>query len=251
MRGGAGFAVYGVVFGDLRRPVAALPVDQVRGQAAAVVLQALPPHVAVVRQRDIGKYRVFVQAQHAVRVGQHVGAGGHAEVARLGVDRVQAAIGVGLDPGDVVANGGDFPAFKTSGRHQHREIGFAASAGESGGDVVLFALWVTDAQDQHVLGQPAFVFAHGGRNAQREALFAQQRVATVAGAVAPNFAGLGVMNDVFGLVARPFHVGLARLQWRADGVYARHEGAIHAQHVVHRLAHAGHDFHVDGDIRAV
>jgi hypothetical protein len=36
------------------------------------------------------------------------------------------------------------------------------------------------AQDQHVLGQPTLVAAHGGCNAQCQALFAQQSVAAVA-----------------------------------------------------------------------
>ena len=46
--------------------------------------------------------------------------------------------------------------------------------------MVLFAAWSGHAQYQHVLGQPALVTAHGGGNAQRKALFAQQRVAAVA-----------------------------------------------------------------------
>ena len=147
VRRSAGFAVHCVVFGDLRRPVAALPIDQVSGQAAAVVLQAFPPHIAVVGQRDVGEDRVFVQAQHAIGVGQHVGARRHAEITRLGVDGIQAAIRIGLDPGNVVADSGDFPALKTGWGHQHREIGFTAGAWESGGNVVFFPQRVCNSQN--------------------------------------------------------------------------------------------------------
>src|SRR6185436_14494836 len=141
-----------------RRPVAALPVDQVRRGVA----HAFPPDVAVVGQRDVGEDHVLVQAGHAVRVGLHVGAGGHAEVAGFGVDGVQAAVGIGLDPGNVVADGGDLPAFEAGWRDQHREVGLAAGAGEGGGHVVFLAVRLGHAQDQHVLGQPALVAAHGG-----------------------------------------------------------------------------------------
>ena len=112
------------LFGDLRGPVFALPVDQMCGHGQ-IGLHAFPPDVAVVGQADIGENRVFVQAQHAVRVGQHVGARCNAKVTSLRVDGIHFAVSPGFDPGNVVANGRDFPALKTCWRHQHREIGFA------------------------------------------------------------------------------------------------------------------------------
>ena len=245
---GAGF------LGDLRSPVLALPVDQVIGQLAGVLFHAFPPHVAVIRQGHVGEDHVLVQAAHAVGVGVHVGAGGHAKVTRFGVDGVHLAVGMGLDPGDVVADGRDLPACETSlGRHQHGEVGLAAGAGEGGCHVVLLAFGVGDAQDQHVLGQPALVAAHGGGDAQGQALFTQQRIAAVARAIRPDFARFGVVHDVLHLgVARPAGgVFLASGQGRAHGVHAGHELAIHAQHVVHGLAHAGHQALVHGHVGAV
>ncbi|MNT08683.1 hypothetical protein D3C72_1434320 [compost metagenome] len=59
------------------------------------------------------------------------------------------------------------------------------------------------------------------------------------------------MHDVLGAVARPFHVGLAGSQRCAHAVHAWNECAIGTQHVVHGTAHAGHDLHVDGDVRRV
>ncbi len=170
--------------GDGRCPVLALPVDQVVGQFAGVLVHAFPPHVTVVGQGHVRENHVLVQAGHAVGVGQRVGARGHAEVASLGVDGVQAGIALcilaGLDPGDVVANGGDFPAVERLGRHQHGEVGFAAGAGEGTGHVVLLAFGAGQAQDEHVFGQPPLVSAHSGRDAQCEAFLAQQRIAAVA-----------------------------------------------------------------------
>ena len=39
-----------------------------------------------------------------------------------------------------------------------------------------------DAENQHVLGQPALLVSHDRGDAQRETLFAEQRIAAVAGA---------------------------------------------------------------------
>lgn len=102
-----------------------------------------------------------------------------------------------------------------------------------------------------MLGQPALVTAHGGGDAQCEALLAQQRVAAVARAIRPDLARFGVVHDVLGLVARPGHVLLAGFQRSAHGVHAGNEVAFHTQHVVHGTAHAGHDLHVHGDVGAV
>ncbi len=64
-------------------------------------------------------------------------------------------------------------------------------------------------EDQHVLGEPALVARHDRGDAQRVALLAEQRVAAVARAVGPDLAGLGEVDDVLRVVARPRHVGLA------------------------------------------
>ena len=239
------------VAGDLGCPVFALPVDQMVRHAARVFFHTFPPDITVIGERDIGKDHIVAQAGHAVRVGVVVGAGGYAEVARFGVNGVELAVGMRFDPRNIVANGADLPAGKSLRRHQHREIGFAASAGEGCCHMVFFARRIGHTQNQHVLCQPALVTAHGGRDAQRKALLAQQGVAAVAGAVGPDFTCFGEMHDVLGLVARPFHVGLACSQRSAHGVHARHKIAVGSQHVVHRAAHAGHDALVDRNIGAV
>ena len=102
-----------------------------------------------------------------------------------------------------------------------------------------------------MLGQPAFVAAHVGCDTQRKAFLAQQRIAAVARAVRPDFARFRVMHDVLGLVARPAHILLTFRQRCADSVHARYEIAFGAEHVEHGLAHARHDLHVHGHIRAV
>src|SRR5262249_41309419 len=74
---------------QVRRPVLAVPVDQVRRRLA----HALPPDVAVIGTRDVGEQRVALgHGAHRVRVGLVVGARGHTEQAVLRVHRVQPAV---------------------------------------------------------------------------------------------------------------------------------------------------------------
>ena len=174
----------------------------------------------------------------------------HAEEAGFGIDGAQAAVVVGLDPGDVVADGPDLPAFEAFGRNQHGEIGFAAGAGEGGGDVGLLALRIFHAEDQHVLGHPAFVARDVRGDAQREALLAEQRVAAVAGAVRPDLARLREMNDVLFLIAGPRHVLLPGLERRAHACACRGRRASSSLSISSkdRQADARHDAHVHHDV---
>ncbi len=166
------------------------------------------------------------------------------------------AVVAGLDPGDVVADGGHFPAFLLEflGRDEHREVRLAAGAGEGGGDVGLLAVRALHAGDQHVLGEPAFVAGHHRGDAEGEALLAEQRVAAVAGAVAPDRPLFGEVDDVLVLrvgAAGPGDVVLPRLERHADRVQALDEVAVAPSALSTCVAHAGHDPHVDDDVRRV
>ena len=95
-------------------------------------------------------------------------------------------------------------------------------------------------QDQHVLGHPALVARHRRGDPQREALLAEQRVAAVAGAVGPDLAALGEVDDVLvRLVARPRHVLAAVRERVADRVQARDELAVLPEHVERRPCPCG------------
>jgi hypothetical protein len=72
-------------------------------------------------------------------------------------------------------------------------------------------LRVGDAENEHVLGEPALVARHHRSDAQREALLAEQRVAAVARAERHDLARLGKVHDLLLVVARPGHVGTPRL----------------------------------------
>ena len=104
-----------------------------------------------------------------------------------------------------------------------------------------------------MLGHPAFVTRHDGCDAQCEAFFAEQGVAAVAGAVAPDLAGFWKMGDVFIFhwCAWPGDVVFAVCERLADGMQAWHEEAVVAESIEHFLAGAGHDLHVEGDVWAV
>jgi hypothetical protein len=72
-----------------RRPVLALPVDQVRRRFLG---HAFPPHIAVVGQRDVGEDDVFFQRGHGVEVGLFSRCRGDAEEARFRVDGVERVV---------------------------------------------------------------------------------------------------------------------------------------------------------------
>jgi hypothetical protein len=54
---------------------------------------------------------------------------------------------------------------------------------------------VLEAEDQHVLGEPALLARLPGAEAEGVALLAEQRIAAIAGADAPDQALLGKMRD--------------------------------------------------------
>src|SRR6185437_6783601 len=100
-------------------------------------------------------------------------------------------------------------------RHQHREIGLAASRRERRRDISLLALRTLDAEDEHVLGEPALLTAEDRGDAQREAFLAEQRVAAITRAVRDDRVLFRELDDVFVLrIARPGHVLLAFLERR-------------------------------------
>src|SRR5581483_3087849 len=139
----------------------------------------------------------------------------------LWIDGPQPARDVGFDPGDVVADGPYLPAVKALRRNHHGKVRFAAGARESGRNISLLALWIFDAEDQHVLGHPAFVARHVGSDAKREAFLAKQRIAAVARTIRPDLAGLREVHDVLGFIARPRHILLSGRQRHSDAVHAR------------------------------
>src|SRR5204862_1961184 len=97
---------------------------------------------------------------HRVRIGVLRRTWRDAEQAVLRIDGAQATVGPGLDPGDVFADRRYFPALESRRRNQHGEVGLATGRRERRGDVALFAGGRLDAEDQHVLGEPALVASH-------------------------------------------------------------------------------------------
>ena len=218
-------------------PRASLPVEQPVGRRH---VHAFPPHVAVGRHRDVGEDRVVLDHLHRVQIRFRAGARRDAEVAVLGIDRPQAAVGADAHPRDIVADGEDLPALELRRRREHREVGLAACARKRGGDIGGLAVGTLQAEDQHVLGEPAFVAAEHARDSKRETFLAEQRVAAVAAAdrddrvvlrEVANQAALGIqieraMNSAVEVV------GVAKLLERGR-------------------AHPRHDSHVQHDVDAV
>ena len=218
-----------------------------------LVGQALPPHITVIGERDVGEDAVGVERLHSVGIGVHAGAGSDAKESGLGVDGVEASVLAEAHPRDVVTDGLDGPAGHR--RLQHGEVGLATCRGEGSGDVADVARGSGELEHEHVLGHPALVARHGRGDAQGEALLAQQGVAAVARAEGPDLSGLGEVGDVLRLIARPGHirasVALGVDQRVAHRVYGGDEVAALADLVEGCGTHAGHDLHVDDDVRRV
>ena len=105
-----------------------------------------------------------------------------------------------------------------------------------------------------MLGHPALILRELRRDAEREALLAEERVPAVARAERPDLAVFRELRDelvIDVLRARPRHVLLALLERSADGVDAGDELAVLAEMLDDGIARAGHDVHVDDDVRGV
>ncbi len=112
--------------------------------------------------------------------------------------------------------------------------------GKAADDVARAAFGILGAEDEHVLGEPAFLASDSGGDTERQALLAEQRVAAVAAADRPDRVVLGEVADEAAL-----GIQVER------GVQAAIEVVAVAEVVERHLPHARHDAHVEGDVDAV
>ncbi len=246
-KAGVGMGGFATGFGI---PGAAGPIDEgIRGGAG----HFLPPDVIIVGEGAVGEEGVASDGLHGVGVGGVRGTRGDAEEAGFGVDGVKLAIRPEFHPGDVVADGLDFPA--DEGGVEHGKVGFAAGGGEGTGDEFGLAGWGGEFEDEHVFCEPAFVAGLDGSNAEGVAFFSEECVAAVAGADGEDFAGFGEVADVFILgIVWPGDVGLVRCRRarsQAERMNAADEIGGVAEGIQHFGADAGHDVHGGGDVGGV
>ena len=229
---------------EVGRPAVALPIGAFGGNRAVL---ALPPHVAVVEGGDVRVDRVVGDGGHRVGIGLGVGAGDDAEISALRVDRPQPAVRAGLHPGDVVADGADFPPGVVRGRDEHGEIRLAARARERGGDVVFLARRRFGGKQQHVLGHPTLIAREVAAHAQGETFLAQQHVAAVAAADGQNLVVLREMAD-----ESPRRVQVEHRMQAAVEVAAVARGQVIQRHRAHArdLAQVEHDVDRIRDLHA-
>ena len=185
------------------------PFQSVRCAGGSSV-QVLPPHVAVVGERGVGEHGVGVHA-----CGSAFG---------FEFSLVPGATPKNPNSGLMACRRPSSPNFIHAmsspivSTFQPGMVGMSIARlvlphadGNAAAMYVHAALGARDLQDQHVLGEPALVARDHRRDAQREALLAEQRVAAVARAVRPDLARLGEVHDPLLVgVARPRDVVLAR-----------------------------------------
>ena len=130
---GVGVGSLGTGFlGSLGRVVLALPVDP-GGRAACLVPGSMPSHHTSPSSVGATLVKIYPSGlAMQLGVGQRVRAGATPKVAGLGIDGVHLAVSMGLDPGNVVANGGDLPASKNRPQAAPAsKVGLAAGAGKT------------------------------------------------------------------------------------------------------------------------
>ena len=218
-------------------PDVAFPGDQAGRRRSA---DAFPPRLVLGGQAHVGEDGVAMERVHHVGIGVVARAGRDPKKASLGIDGVQVAVGPDFHPGDVVAHGPDAIALAFQRGNHHGQVGLAAGAGECRGHVGDFAAGSFEAQDEHVLRHPALIASHGAGDAQRETLFAEQGIAAVARAHAPDQFLLREVHDV-----APHGVEVA------EGMQSGHEIVGGAQAVLRDFAHARHDAHAGHHVGAV
>ena len=218
-------------FAGLRVPLFASPVDEF--PLGRIGADPFPPDIAVFGENDVGEHGILFDAQHGIRVRLHRRARRDTEKACFGIDGIEPAVGAEFHPGDVVADGFDLPA--GNGGDKHGQVGLSAGAREGRGHILFDPLRIGDSQNEHVLGEPAFIARLNRGDAQGEALLSQKCIAAVARAVAPDGAFFGKMGDVllFDGGAGPGRVFLARLERSAHRVQARHELARGSERFEH------------------
>ena len=244
------------VGGGFRRagsPVASLPVGQVGGRRIGEVL---PPHVAVIGERDICEDAVAPQRRDRVGVRDFTGSGCDTEESRLGIDRVKPTVLAESHPRDIVPYGLNPPS--RNGGLEHSKIGLPTCGREGRRQVFRIAARRRDLEDEHVLRQPSLIAGHHRCHAQRVAFLTEQGVTAISGTVGPDLPRLGEMRDVFGRAARPRHISLARLQRSTDGMHCADERAAlldkpqrwcpHSRHDSHRYRHVGRVGYLDTEL---
>ncbi len=241
----------GLFVDHVGRPVVALPIDEV---FRLFLGHAFPPDIAVVREGNVGEDRIFRAGEQGVRVRVHCRSRSDAEETVFRIDGAELSGRVRLNPRDIVADAGDFPAFVAERfrRNEHGEIRLAARRRERRRHVVFFALRRLDAENEHVFGEPALFAGEVGRDAEREAFFAEERVSAVAGTERPNRRFFREVDDVGVFrVARPADVFHARLERHTDGVHARHEEVVLFNVAEDFRRNARHNAHRDDDVGRV
>src|SRR4029077_11460885 len=179
-RGGAGIWMSRSARGR-RSPWPAQPVDQFGGLFGS---HLLPPYVAVRSHCAIREDGILRGGEHGIPVRFHARSGSDAKESVLRVDGIEAAVGAELHPSYVVSYGLHFPP--RYGRDHHGEVGLAAGRGERASEILGLAGGVGHLEDEHVFRHPAFITGLHRSDAQRVTLLAEQRIATVAGAVGPD-----------------------------------------------------------------
>ena len=161
-------------------PDIALPVDQFLA-GFELDVHAFPPDIAVGTQGAVCENGFLCAGKHRVLVGLHGGSGRDTEESVFRIDRIKSAVFAELHPGDIVADGLDFPAGNC--RNEHGKVGLSAGGRESAGNIFDFAFRIGKLEDEHVFRHPAFIARLDGSNTESKALLAEDGVSAVSGTV--------------------------------------------------------------------
>ncbi len=218
--------------------LSALPLGSVLGR---ILVKAFPPNsVCIIIESNICKNSVLLCGSQSVEVGFSICSGSNAEEAVFGVDSVKSAVLALLHPCDIVADCEYFIALSlvSLGRDKHCKVGLSAGRGESGCDVLNFAVRLFHAEDKHMLSHPALHFALIGSDTESEALLAEKNVSAVCGVDGPDGVVLGEVYDI-----SVFRINLSfgmETSYKVVGLISKV--------LKSSLAHSCHDVHVKNNV---
>mmetsp|Transcript_13039 Transcript_13039/g.23461 ORF Transcript_13039/g.23461 Transcript_13039/m.23461 type:complete len:238 (+) Transcript_13039:4108-4821(+) len=174
----------------VRCPRLALPVCE---GCWGLLGHALPPHISLSGDGDVGEDRIRGNGCIDARVLNDITTASRIIEASLRVDRIQAPVAAHIEPCTFIPNAPDLPAWYR--RDKHGKARLPTGRGQECTRIVLRPLGRRDADDDTPRGDPFLFAANRGTQPQGEAGLGQDGVGPIGAAIGPELPGLVELSD--------------------------------------------------------